>query len=181
MVRRGILKAAVIRSRPFITALEELVDYLSERRREFQTTLRVLQSYPEDHRHLKPSEKSRTAAELVRTLVIEERVLTSLVNNGATDTGIWAVDTPESMAKIVEMWQATVAANDGLLMKLSAEDWARSVNFYGLQIPLVQACWFELFDHIHHRGQFSVYLRLAGARVPSIYGPTADEPMVAAQ
>src|SRR5262249_45501713 len=52
--------------------LEALVEYVSERRREFQTTLRVLQSYPEDQRHLRPSEKSRTAAELVRTLVIEE-------------------------------------------------------------------------------------------------------------
>jgi len=157
------------------------VDYLSERRREFQTTLRVLQSYPEDQRHLKPSEKSRTAAELVRTLVIEERVLTSLVNNGATDPSVWAVDAPGSMMKIIEMWQDTVAANDGLLAKLSSEDWARIVSFYGMQIPLVQACWFELFDHIHHRGQFSVYLRLAGARVPSIYGPTADEPVIVAE
>ena len=75
------------------------------------------------------------------------------------------------MTQIIEMWQETVARNDGLLAKLSPEDWVRIVNFYGRQIPLVQACWFELFDHIHHRGQFSVYLRLAGARVPSIYGP----------
>jgi uncharacterized damage-inducible protein DinB len=36
--------------------------------------------------------------------------------------------------------------------------------------------WIELFDHIHHRGQISVYMRLAGAKLPSIYGPTADEP-----
>jgi uncharacterized damage-inducible protein DinB len=157
--------------------MEALVDYLNERRREFQTTLRVLQSYPEDQRHLKPAEKSRTAAELVRTLVVEERVLTSLVNNGAADPGVWAVEMPGSMTQIIEMWQDTVARNDGVLAKLSPEDWARIVNFYGLQIPLVQACWFELFDHIHHRGQFSVYLRLAGARVPSIYGPTADEPI----
>jgi uncharacterized damage-inducible protein DinB len=35
--------------------------------------------------------------------------------------------------------------------------------------------WFMLNDHIHHRGQFSVYLRMAGGKVPSIYGPTADE------
>ena len=35
--------------------------------------------------------------------------------------------------------------------------------------------WFILNDHIHHRGQFSVYLRIAGGKVPSIYGPTADE------
>ena len=27
----------------------------------------------------------------------------------------------------------------------------------------------------HHRGQMTVYLRLLGARVPSIYGPSADE------
>jgi DinB family len=27
----------------------------------------------------------------------------------------------------------------------------------------------------HHRGQMTVYLRLLGAKVPSIYGPTADD------
>lgn len=35
--------------------------------------------------------------------------------------------------------------------------------------------WFLLHDQIHHRGQFSVYLRMAGGRVPSIYGPSGDE------
>jgi uncharacterized damage-inducible protein DinB len=30
---------------------------------------------------------------------------------------------------------------------------------------------------IHHRGQLSVYLRLNEIPVPSIYGPSADEPM----
>jgi uncharacterized damage-inducible protein DinB len=29
---------------------------------------------------------------------------------------------------------------------------------------------------IHHRGQLSVYLRLNDVPLPSIYGPTADEP-----
>jgi uncharacterized damage-inducible protein DinB len=28
----------------------------------------------------------------------------------------------------------------------------------------------------HHRGQLTVYLRLNDVAVPSIYGPTADEP-----
>lgn len=36
--------------------------------------------------------------------------------------------------------------------------------------------WFLLFDEIHHRGQFSIYLRMADGKVPSIYGPSADEP-----
>jgi uncharacterized damage-inducible protein DinB len=33
------------------------------------------------------------------------------------------------------------------------------------------------FNHLaHHRGQLTVYLRLTDAHVPSIYGPSADEP-----
>lgn len=34
---------------------------------------------------------------------------------------------------------------------------------------------FVLNHIIHHRGQLSVYLRLTGVAVPSIYGPSADE------
>jgi uncharacterized damage-inducible protein DinB len=34
----------------------------------------------------------------------------------------------------------------------------------------------DTFTHMaHHRGQLSVYLRLNGAPVPSIYGPSADD------
>jgi uncharacterized damage-inducible protein DinB len=32
------------------------------------------------------------------------------------------------------------------------------------------------FTHLaHHRGQLTVYLRLLGVPVPSVYGPTADD------
>jgi uncharacterized damage-inducible protein DinB len=43
-------------------------------------------------------------------------------------------------------------------------------------VPKGQFLWMLLCDQIHHRGQFSIYLRMAGGKVPSIYGPTADEP-----
>jgi uncharacterized damage-inducible protein DinB len=46
------------------------------------------------------------------------------------------------------------------VMELSGKDWL----------------WSLLHDQIHHRGQLSVYLRLVGAKVPSIYSPSADEP-----
>jgi uncharacterized damage-inducible protein DinB len=36
---------------------------------------------------------------------------------------------------------------------------------------------FVLSHIIHHRGQLTVYLRLAGASVPGMYGPSADEAM----
>ena len=34
---------------------------------------------------------------------------------------------------------------------------------------------FSMSHSIHHRGQFSVYLRLLNIPVPGSYGPTADE------
>jgi uncharacterized damage-inducible protein DinB len=41
--------------------------------------------------------------------------------------------------------------------------------------PKLQFAWFMLCDQIHHRGQLSVYLRMVGGKVPSIYGPSGDE------
>jgi len=39
----------------------------------------------------------------------------------------------------------------------------------------------DTFNHLaHHRGQLTVYLRLNGASVPAIYGPSADESKMAA-
>lgn len=40
----------------------------------------------------------------------------------------------------------------------------------------IDVLWLSLMDQVHHRGQLSVYLRMSGAKVPSIYGPSADEP-----
>jgi uncharacterized damage-inducible protein DinB len=45
-------------------------------------------------------------------------------------------------------------------------------------MPRMGAIRFMMLNHlIHHRGQLSVYLRLQNVPLPSIYGPTADEPM----
>jgi uncharacterized damage-inducible protein DinB len=34
----------------------------------------------------------------------------------------------------------------------------------------------DAFNHLsHHRGQMTVYLRLLGAKVPALYGPSADD------
>jgi uncharacterized damage-inducible protein DinB len=43
-------------------------------------------------------------------------------------------------------------------------------------VPVADMLWIMLLDAVHHRGQLSVYLRMAGGKVPSIYGPSADEP-----
>ena len=44
------------------------------------------------------------------------------------------------------------------------------------EVPVGDLLWMTLMDSVHHRGKMSVYIRIAGGKVPSIYGPTADEP-----
>ena len=155
------------------------MNYINERKREMQTTLRVLQAYPESGISLKPAEKSRTAAELAMILAVEERVLKSMIQTGSTDLTLLNYQAPSSMAEIIAIWQQAVAANDAALAGMSTADLEKPVTFYGRHMPFQDALWYELFDHIHHRGQLSVYMRLAGAKLPSIYGPTADEPFSA--
>ena len=46
-----------------------------------------------------------------------------------------------------------------------------------LSIPRGAALRSILLNHsYHHRGQLTVYLRINGIPLPSVYGPTADEP-----
>ena len=64
---------------------------------------------------------------------------------------------------------------------MSEADWNSSMPFpvgpkqMG-QVRKADILWTMLMDSVHHRGQFSIYLRLVGAKVPSIYGPSGDEP-----
>ena len=58
--------------------------------------------------------------------------------------------------------------------------WERNAEFYfgGKKVsnqPVGGFLWFILFDAIHHRGQLTTYLRPMGAKVPAVYGPSADE------
>jgi uncharacterized damage-inducible protein DinB len=72
---------------------------------------------------------------------------------------------------------------DLVLAKLKAMDeglWPEKAKFLVGDQVVVEAsrerlAWMLLLDAIHHRGQLSTYLRPMGSRVPSIYGPSADE------
>jgi uncharacterized damage-inducible protein DinB len=49
------------------------------------------------------------------------------------------------------------------------------VEFAGRKFVADEFMLMMLHDQIHHRGQLTVYVRMAGGKVPSIYGPSADD------
>jgi uncharacterized damage-inducible protein DinB len=150
--------------------------------RESATTLKVLKAYPADKAELRPHAKCKTARELAWMFVIEQGMCTTAMTTGFD----WSKPMdmpppPDSLAEVIAAFEAGVtkllAAVDGL----SEEQLGSAVQFPTApktigDMPLLDFLWFALHDQIHHRGQLSVYLRMADGKLPSIYGPTADEP-----
>ncbi|HEX5581192.1 MAG TPA: DinB family protein [Gemmatimonadaceae bacterium] len=151
--------------------------------RESAITARVLRAYPEDKLDFRPHEMSKSARELAWLFVMEQGMLETALTKGFD----WSKPMPRAPEPPATMREIADALEGGQrrvveLVRDTPEDrLPESVSFFTAprqlgNIPTRNFLWFMLHDQIHHRGQFSIYLRMAGGRVPSIYGPTADEP-----
>jgi uncharacterized damage-inducible protein DinB len=148
--------------------------------REHKTTARVLAAYPQDKAGLKPAEKSKSAIDLAWMFVMEQAVLINGVLAGKFDFAGFPPP-PATFAEIIARFEADYPALVEKVSRLSDDDLNEEMLFMvGPKTPGMvrkgDLLWMAVMDMIHHRGQFSVYLRMADAKVPSIYGPTADEP-----
>jgi uncharacterized damage-inducible protein DinB len=150
--------------------------FLNIHARECKTTHNLLKAFPADKLDLRPHEKSRSARELAFVLANQE-LFYKLAAEGELDpTSPAKPQPPATMEEIIQVLEKNHKAVDEALAKASDDDLNQMLNFAGQTMRRLDALWANQFDSIHHRGQFSVYLRMAGAKVPSIYGPTADTP-----
>jgi uncharacterized damage-inducible protein DinB len=141
--------------------------------RECSTTYNLLKAFPADQLDLRPSPKSRSARELAFTLANQELFFKQAVD-GAIDFSLFANQPPATMDEIIGVLGKNHKAVEEALGNATIEDLNKMINFGGHDMRRLDALWANQFDIVHHRGQFSVYLRLAGGTMPSIYGPTAD-------
>lgn len=159
--------------------------FLDAYQHEHETTMRVLRAYPEDRLDLRPHEKCKTARELAWGFVMEgrlgEMVFNDTFEETMTEGGSGLPEPPESWDELLAALEESHRAFGDLVRATPEPELDETVRFFtGPQtmgdIPRMDWLWFLLHDQIHHRGQFSVYLRMADGKVPSIYGPSADEP-----
>jgi uncharacterized damage-inducible protein DinB len=153
--------------------------YLHELEREFKTTLKVLKSYPPDKLDFKPHERSRSAMDLIKTFIMEEKLVDKAMHGKMEER----TPQPEE-TKLEELLVAYETSHNEMVKRmkdLPETEFNKTIKFpvAPKQIGDVKKIDFArlmMMDMVHHRGQFSVYLRMAGGSVPSIYGPSADEP-----
>lgn len=143
-------------------------------------TLRVMHAYPSDKTDFRPHERSNNALHLGWTFVVEQSMLLRALR-GEDMFGSGYGKPPESWQGIVD---AFGKARSDVVSELKNPENGQLVGSVVFmtgpkqkgEVPLADFVEFMLGDQIHHRGQLSVYLRMAGGKVPSIYGPSADEP-----
>jgi uncharacterized damage-inducible protein DinB len=128
----------------------------------------------------RPDPKSRTAKEIAWQIVREQISLVEGLEKARLE---WTeVPVPATMNEVLEAYDALDKNVGARLRATKTSTWEGPLPFvFGehevARSPGTDTAWGFLFDVIHHRGQLSTYLRPMGAKVPKIYGPSADEPM----
>lgn len=138
---------------------------------EILKTTGIWLAFPDDSLHFRPAPKSRTVLEQM------EHQVRSEARWMATMFGIDTGD-PDPARKtsrgFVEKYRGDAAQRLQILRSQSGDWWCATENFF--DVPRSRAWIFlrRLNHSTHHRGQLTVYLRILGLRVPSVYGHTAD-------
>jgi uncharacterized damage-inducible protein DinB len=140
--------------------------------------VRVLKAVPESGSSYRPHPKSMSAADLAWLLAGELKDACDILDKG--EVRFVQRPTP-ALADSVKAYAKNAAALKRRLAKVEGAAWKKKARFLvdgkvAWEAPLGDMLWGFLFDGIHHRGQLSTYLRPMGAKVPSIYGPSGDDP-----
>lgn len=141
--------------------------------------LRVMQAVPADKTAYKPHERSSCAGDLVWLMASEWGDAIELIDKG--EVNFVMRPAPAKVSDSVAAFEKNAGQIEKRLSSLNDAAWEKKARFLmdgnvAWEAPLGDMLYGFLFDAIHHRGQLSSYLRPMGAKVPSIYGPSADDP-----
>ena len=154
--------------------------YAANLARESATTLKVMRAFPADQPNFQPHPRSQSAVVLMSTFTVEQALATMAIN-GTLRMGGGFPPPYTSISDAIKAFEGAVAGAIATANSAKPSTYTRPVEFFtgpgqvGM-VPAGPIAEMMLCDQIHHRGQLSVFIRLAGGKVPSIYGPSADEP-----
>ena len=159
--------------------------FLTELESEAAKSRRVLEQVPTGKRDWKPHERSMALgylSDLVANIPSWVGMAITLDElDIAPKDGPKYVPAPlNTSAELVAALDKAVAQARGALQKTTdahlETSWRLLASGHlALEQPRHHVIRDTFLHSAHHRGQMTVYLRLLGSKVPSVYGPTADD------
>ncbi|HTS09215.1 MAG TPA: DinB family protein [Candidatus Eisenbacteria bacterium] len=148
--------------------------------REAEITKRVIGAVPDAKSEYRPDPNARTAKELAWHIANTDVQFL----DGIADLQFKMESPehkPETSAEVVAWYDENMKRGIERVQALTPEQLTTPVEFFGVfNLPAVAYLGFLNNHSIHHRGELATYLRPMGAKVPSIYGGSYDEPFVPA-
>jgi RimJ/RimL family protein N-acetyltransferase/uncharacterized damage-inducible protein DinB len=140
--------------------------------------VRVLKALPADKAAYRPHERCSSAGDIAWLLASELGDACEIVDKGKID---FAMRPTPAIAQAISEYERNLNDLQTRVASVSDAAWDRPAKFIVdgkvvWEAPMGDMLFGFLFDAIHHRGQLSSYLRPMGGKVPSIYGPSADDP-----
>ena len=151
---------------------------------EYPAFVRVFKALPAHGLDYRPHPRSRSAGELVALLVSAQQGCIQLCESRKSLYSGLRWQEPGSFGSLDDMIATYERDHDTFAIQLHGLDdkawyqqaWLiRGKEEILLKDTVGGLLWIALFDGIHHRGQLSTYIRPMGGKVPSIYGPSADD------
>ncbi|MEO7969906.1 MAG: DinB family protein [bacterium] len=165
----------------------KLTEYLqAELDREVERSRVALEQMPEGKYDWKPHEKSMILGYLANMVA----TIPTWIGLQITDAELDVAPAPsesklehkrlDTSAELIAALDKSATAARSAFDKTSDEHLLTNWRLLARGKVVMEAPRYQMiqdtFNHwAHHRGQMTVYLRLLGAKVPAIYGPSADD------
>ena len=158
---------------------------LAQLDREAPRSRRALEEVPAGKYDWKPHEKSMIFGYLADLVATMPNWIAAIVTEDSLDVapaaGPTMKPTPKTTAAELVAALEEAAANARTALTQTTDDhlrtnWQLKARGHVVAEAARHEFIADTLNHwAHHRGQMTVYLRLLGAKVPSIYGPSADD------
>jgi uncharacterized damage-inducible protein DinB len=158
---------------------------LAELDREVERSRRALEEAPQGKYDWKPHEKSMIFGYLANMVATIPTWIAMEINQDELDVAPAEGSKMEQKrmdtgAELVEALDKSAAGARSAFEKTTDEHLLTSWRLLARGQVVMEAPRYEMIQDTinhwaHHRGQMTVYLRLMGAKVPALYGPSADD------
>ena len=158
---------------------------LNELESEAEKSRRALECVPDGKHDFKPHDRSMIfgyLADMVATIPswIAMEVTMNELDIAPTDGSTMKQEPNKTSAALVAALDKSAAAARDALQKTNDDHLKTTWQLKARGAVVQEAPRYEMIQDTinhwaHHRGQMTVYLRLMGAKVPALYGPSADD------
>jgi len=157
----------------------------AELEREVRRSRRALEQVPDGKYEWKPHDRSMIfgyLADMVATIPnwIQMEISRDELDIAPADGSTMRQEPNTTAAALVQALDTAAAAARAALAGTTDDHLMTTWRLKARGQVVQEAPRFEMIQDTinhwaHHRGQMTVYLRLMGAKVPALYGPSADE------